>query len=151
MASTNGQTPDPLIAKLAAEPFAFDFYAALRLVQKRFADRPRIGYSWSISQDAVRLAHSPSLDFASSTLHVPEEMELALKKIRDKRDGGNGEPARRPVLYSRHFGLFGPNGPLPLCITEYARERILHFSDPTFAAFCNIFHHRLLSFFFRAW
>src|SRR6185436_3816920 len=141
MAGTDGQTPDPLIAKLASEPFEFNFYTALRLVQKHFADRPRIGYSWSASQDPVRLAQSPSLDFASSTLHVPEEMELALKKIRDKRNGdaaGNGASSRAPVLYARHFGLFGPNGPLPMCLTEYARDRILHHSDPTFAAFCNV-------------
>ncbi len=147
MASTNGQTPDPLIAKLAAEPFAFDFYAALRLVQSQFADQPRIGYSWSAAQDPVRLAQSPSLEFAGSTLHIPEELERALQAVRKKR----GEVPRRPVLYSRHFGVFGPNGPLPLCLTEYARDRILHHDDPTFAAFCNIFHHRLLSFFFRAW
>ena len=61
------------------------------------------------------------------------------------------DPSRPPVVYSRHFGLFGPNGPLPLCLTEYAYERILHHGDATFAAFCNVFHHRLLSFFFRAW
>src|SRR4051812_33026360 len=132
MAGTDGQTPDPLIAKLASEPFEFNFYTALRLVQKHFADRPRIGYSWSASQDPVRLGQSPSLDFASSTLHVPEEMELALKKIREKRNGGNGEtsgngaPPKPLVLYSRHFGLFGPNGPLPMCLTEYARDRIQH-------------------------
>ncbi|MGH7972367.1 MAG: type VI secretion system baseplate subunit TssG, partial [Limisphaerales bacterium] len=40
---------------------------------------------------------------------------------------------------------------LPLCYTEFARDRILHHGDATFAAFCNAFHHRLLSFFFRAW
>jgi type VI secretion system protein ImpH len=60
-------------------------------------------------------------------------------------------PARPPVIYSRHFGLFGPNGPLPTCLTEYARDRVLHHGDVTFTAFCNIFHHRLISFFFRAW
>jgi type VI secretion system protein ImpH len=136
-----------LIAKLAAEPFAFDFYAALRLVQNHFANHPRIGYSWSASQDPVRLAQSPSLDFASSTLHRSEELERALEGVRQKRK----EISRPPVLYSRHFGVFGPNGPLPLCLTEYARDRVLHHGDPTFAAFCNIFHHRLLSFFFRAW
>jgi type VI secretion system protein ImpH len=27
------------------------------------------------------------------------------------------------------FGLFGPNGPLPVHMTEYARERIHHHQD----------------------
>ena len=135
MARPDGQTPDALINNLAAEPFSFDFYAAVRLLQSYFPDQPRIGHSWSLSQDPIRFAQSPALDFAPSTLE-------AVKKMGD---------SRAPVLYSRHFGLFGPNGPLPLCLTEYARERILHHGDVTFAAFCNIFHHRMLSFFFRAW
>jgi len=135
MAGSDGQTPDPLIESLKAEPFAYDFYAALRLLQRHFENKPRIGYSFSPKDDPVRFAQSPSLDFAPSTLESVQQKD----------------PARTPVLYSRHFGVFGPNGPLPICLTEYARERILHFSDPTFAAFCNVFHHRLLSFFFRAW
>jgi type VI secretion system protein ImpH len=135
MAGADGQTPDSLIAELAEKPFAFDFYAALRLLQSRFPGQPRIGHSWSPVQDPIRFAQSPALDFAPSTIEAV------------RRD----DPSRPPVVYSRHFGLFGPNGPLPLCLTEYARERALHHGDPTFTAFCNLFHHRLLSFFFRAW
>jgi type VI secretion system protein ImpH len=135
MAGPDGQTPDSLIAKLAEKPFAYDFYAAVRLLQASFSKQPRIGHSWSPAQDPVRFAQSPALGFAPSTLEALQRKD----------------PSRPPAIYSRHFGLFGPNGPLPLCLTEYAHERILHHGDATFAAFCNIFHHRLLSFFFRAW
>jgi type VI secretion system protein ImpH len=51
----------------------------------------------------------------------------------------------------RLFGLFGPHGPLPPHVTEYAHDRNLHYGDRTITAFCNVFHHRLLSFFYRAW
>ena len=51
----------------------------------------------------------------------------------------------------RFFGLFGPNGPLPLHFTEYAHEQQLHEKDNTFVEFCDLFHHRLLSLFYRAW
>jgi type VI secretion system protein ImpH len=135
MAAPNGQQTDSLIAELAEKPYAFDFYAVVRLLQSRFPSYPRIGHSWSPQQDPVRFAQSPALDFAPATLEA----------MRRK------DPSRPPVIYSRQFGLFGPNGPLPLCLTEYARERILHHGDPTFAAFCNVFHHRLACFFFRAW
>jgi type VI secretion system protein ImpH len=135
MANPDGQTPDSVVAKITEKPFAFDFYTAVRLLQSRFADLPRIGHSSSPTQDPIRFAQNPALDFAPSTL---EEMKQK-------------DPSRPPRLYSRQFGLFGPHGPLPLCLTEYARDRIFHHSDPTFAEFCNIFHHRLLSFFFRAW
>jgi type VI secretion system protein ImpH len=135
MASANGQTPDSVIAALRAEPYAFDFYAAARLLQRLFPDRPRIGYSRSPAEDPIRFGQSPALDFAPATLEACRQKE----------------PQRPPVVYCRHFGLFGPNGPLPLCLTEYARDRALHHGDVTFAAFCNVFHHRLLPFFFRAW
>ncbi len=49
------------------------------------------------------------------------------------------------------FGMFGPHGPLPLHLTEYARERIRHTGDHTFAAFTDIFNHRMLVMFQRAW
>ncbi len=135
MAAPDRQTRDSLIAQLTEQPYAFDFYTAVRLLQGQFPELPRIGYSWSPAQDPVRFAQSPALDFAPSTLESLQQKD----------------PSRPPVMYCRQFGLFGPNGPLPLCLTEYARERILHHGDATFAAFCNVFHHRLLSFFFRAW
>lgn len=135
MARPNGQTTDDLIAELAANPFAWDFYALVRMLQSRFPDRPRIGHSRSLADDPIRFAQNPALDFAPATLEAFQSKD----------------PNRPPVVYSRHFGLFGPNGPLPLSLTEYARDRIQHHGDPTLAAFCNIFHHRLLCFFFRAW
>ena len=45
------------------------------------------------------------------------------------------------------FGLLGPNGPLPLHLTEYVRERLRHHADPTFARFLDLFHHRFALFF----
>jgi len=135
MASPDGQTTDSLIAQLKENPFAFDFYAAVRLLQSRFPNQPRIGQSGTLAEDPIRFAQNPDMAFAPSTI------EAVLQD----------DPTRPPVIFSRHFGLFGPNGPLPLCLTEYARDRKLHYRDDTFSAFCNVFHHRLTSFFFRAW
>jgi type VI secretion system protein ImpH len=146
MAAADRQTANALIAKLAEKPYAFDFYAAVRLLQSAFDDLPRIGYADQPAGEPVRFAQNPALDFAPSTLASNEDPLVARTEALRRKD-----PSRPPVIFSRHFGLFGPNGPLPLCLTEYARERILHHGDLTFAAFCNVFHHRLLSFFFRAW
>jgi type VI secretion system protein ImpH len=135
MAGTSGQSSDNLIQRLTEEPFEYDFFRAVRLIESLHPHLPRIGCSISSGQDPVRFAQSASLAFAPSTLeklHWPE-----------------GAPV--PRLFSRFFGLFGPNGPLPPHITEYALERELHFNDPTITAFFNVFHHRLISFFYRAW
>ncbi len=62
--------------------------------------------------------------------------------------GGVGKPAR---LHGLFFGLFGPNAPLPLHLTEYAIDRELNAKDRTFSAFADIFHHRMMSLFYRSW
>ena len=120
---------------LQAEPFRFDFFRAVRLLQSHYRSQPRIGYSESLAQDPLRFAQSPSLIFAPSTLEAV-------------RQRAPDQPVR---IFAYHFGLFGPNGPLPLSLTEYALERLRHHGDRTFAEFANVLQHRLASFFFRAW
>ena len=134
MAGTNGQTPDHLIDEIAKDPFRFDFFRAVRLLQTCYPDRPCIGDSFSLAQDPIRFCQNPSLAFAPSTI---EELRRAPNGI--------------PRLAVHFMGLFGPNGPLPQHITEYARERQRHFGDNTITGFFNVFHHRLISLFYRAW
>ncbi len=99
MANPDGQTTDHLIAQLNTDPYAFDFYAAVRLLQSRFPNAPRIGYSNVPAQDPIRFAQNPAMDFAPSTL----------EPMRRK------DPDRPPVFYSRHFGLFeSQRSPAPL-------------------------------------
>jgi type VI secretion system protein ImpH len=131
----NSQTPRELLRSLEEKPFGFDFFQALRLLECLHPDQPRLGESLRPSEDPVRLAQEPSLAFAPSTL------------------SGFRHHGSHPVprLTQQFFGLFGPNGPLPLHLTEYARDRWRNSDDPTFARFADIFHHRLLSLFYRVW
>lgn len=137
MADSNRGTPDrvSLLAAIADRPSAFDFHIVLRRLECFFRDRPRWGEAVRPSDEPIRLGQEPSLAFAHSTV-------AAFKQPAD------GRPGR---LLVRFFGLLGPNGPLPLHLTEYARERLRHFGDPTLAAFLDVFHHRMLSLFHRAW
>ncbi len=120
---------------LQEKPYEFGFFQAVRLLECAHPDKPRIGQSLRPGDDPVRLAQEPSLTFAPSTLSAFEP-------------GKNGLP---PRLVERFFGLLGPNGPLPLHLTEYARDRLRNARDPTFARFLDIFHHRMLTLFYRAW
>ena len=135
MAGPDRTLSDSIIEELAKNPFAFDFYRAVRLLEARHPGFPRIGHSVSPSQDPIRFGQKPSLTFAPSTL---DSFVL------------NGDRAA-PRLFTNFFGVFGPNGPLPLHLTEYAYERDRHFDDRTLMAFANLFHHRFFSFFYRAW
>ena len=124
-----------LTRALAEKPYKFDFFRAIRRLECAYTDKPRVGQSLRPVDDPIRLAQEPSMAFAPSTLS-------------SFRTRGGEKPPRLSVLF---FGLFGPNGPLPLHLTEYARERLRSSSDPTFAYFLDMFHHRMLSLFYRAW
>jgi type VI secretion system protein ImpH len=136
VAATNGRATArvALFAALARAPWSFDFFQALRRIEGLFADRPRLGRALRPGDEPVRISQEASVAFAPSTLSACEV---------------NGE--RPPRLEQRFFGLLGPNGPLPLHLTEYARERLMHHADPTLARFLDLFHHRLGLFFYRAW
>ncbi len=123
-----------LMAALAADPRRHHIFQALRLVEAAFPDRPRLGRARRPAQDPVRLGQEVELAFPPSTLA--------------SFSAASGGPA---VLKQLFFGLFGPQGPLPLHLTEYARDRERNWRDPTLSAFADIFHHRLLSLLYRAW
>jgi len=125
-----------LLRRLADEPHRFGFFAAVRLLENAHPGLPRVGTSLRLRDDPIRFAQSPSLSFAPATIarFVPAEGD------------------KPPVLHQRFFGLFGANGPLPLHLTEHARERSRRKpSDSALTRFVDMFHHRLLSLLYRAW
>ncbi|GAB2549018.1 type VI secretion system baseplate subunit TssG [Rhodanobacter koreensis] len=137
MARPTRQTTDPVALEraLREQPEAFDFFEALRLIECAHPERPRLGESTKPAEDAVRLCQTPTLAFAPRSVDRYEP-------------AADGKPAR---LHGLFLGLFGPNAPLPLHLTEYALDRERNAKDATFTAFANIFHHRMLSLLYRAW
>ena len=110
MAGPDGASAElvPLWAELVQAPHQFDLFHALRRLECATADHPRLGESARAKDDPVRLCQEPSMAFAPRTIHALEP-------------GPDGTPPRLEVLC---LGLFGPNGPLPFHLTEYARDRI---------------------------
>ncbi|MEO6236190.1 MAG: type VI secretion system baseplate subunit TssG, partial [Vicinamibacterales bacterium] len=120
---------------LSREPYRYDFYQTLRRLECLYADRPRWAMARRPSAEPVRLGQDPDLTFAPAPL---ASLEL----------GREGAP---PRLQVRLFGLLGPNGPLPIHLTEYVRHRLRHNADPTLSRFLDLFHHRFIAMFYRAW
>ncbi len=125
---------DALWQELQTDPTAFDFFALLRRVDALRPREPRTGEALRPRQEALRLAQAAEMDFAPAALHSLEHRE-----------------AGPPRLSVRFFGLLGPQGPMPGHFTEFVRERQRHHDDATLAHFLDLFHHRLLSLFHRAW
>jgi type VI secretion system protein ImpH len=128
--------PDDLThyAQLQADPQSFHLFQALRIIEAQHAERPRLGQSRRSAQDPVRLGQEAELAFPTSTI-----------------SGFAPDDHGHMRLTNRSFGLFGPQGPLPLHLTEFARNRRRNERDTTFLAFADMFTHRLLGLFFRTW
>src|SRR5262249_50400799 len=137
VAATDGRTSARigLFTALTRAPWSFDFFQALRRIEGVFTGRPRLGKAVRPSDEPVRISQEPSVAFAPSTLSAFEEHAGELP----------------PRLEQRAFGLLGPNGPLPLHLTEYARDRVRHDADRTFTRLLDLFHHRMALLFYRAW
>ncbi|KEY58762.1 type VI secretion system baseplate subunit TssG [Serratia sp. DD3] len=126
---------DDFWTSLTEQPYEHDLFQILRLLDAQGGFEWPLGRAPHPYQEPIRLGQQPSLSFAPATL-------------------ASAGPADNDALYHLmiySFGLFGPNGPLPLHFTEYVRERYLHHQDRTLLDFLNLFHHRLILLFYRAW
>jgi type VI secretion system protein ImpH len=123
---------ESLIERLQTEPWRYGFFALMRRIGANPEIDP-IGTALLPQAEPFRLGQQPGLVFA------PREIASV--------------GVTRGRLKVRLFGLgmLGPNGPLPIHVTEIAREREEHRGDPTLSNFFDLFHHRCLTLLYRAW
>ena len=126
--------PVALGALLEGQAARMDFFQVLRLIENAHPQLPRIGSSLRSRDDPVRFGQDPALIFHPTML--------------GQYTSATG--AARARLAVNFFGLLGANGPMPSHLTEYVRDRLRHGGDPTLLAFLDVFHHRMLSLFYRA-
>lgn len=120
-------------ADLLEFPERQDFLLALRRLESAFRDRPRIGDSESRRQEYVTLGQNPSLAFPPSTIDAAKRTA----------DGGF-------ALFQQFLGLCGPQGALPLALTQESYQ-YFRADDDALARFLDLFNNRFLQLFFRAW
>lgn len=127
--------PEDFWSRLMVAPWRYDLFTLLRRIDAQAGERYPLGRAPLPRFEPLRIGQKPSLGFAPATLAGVSKRQ--------------GAPLYDVSILS--FGLFGPNGPLPVHLTEYARERIDHHQDDTLTAFTDLFHHRLALLFYRAW
>jgi len=119
--------------KLRREPYSFEFFQTVRLLEKILPIRTSVGKFAHPATEVARFAAHPSLAFPASQIQ------------------GMEWPAEGPVEMTVNFmGLTGPQGVLPNPYTSLIIER-LRSSDPALRDFLDIFNHRIISLFYRAW
>jgi type VI secretion system protein ImpH len=120
-------------AKLRKEPYGFEFFQAVRLLEKLLPERTPVGKFAHPGNEVARFGANASLAFPASQIQGME--------------GPDGGPMRLTVNF---MGMTGPQGVMPNPYTSLIIER-LRSSDTTLRDFLDIFNHRIISLFYRAW
>jgi type VI secretion system protein ImpH len=135
MAAPGRRTVPSIEEALFQRGYDFEFFQAARLLARIFAGRKAVGGTAKPHQEFARFAARLSMAFPPSGVHDIERMREP------------GDPVRMTVAF---LGLTGTQGVLPFWYTEWMLARKAA-KDDTLAAFLDLFNHRLLSFFYRAW
>ena len=149
MATESRRARTALIQQLIAEPTRFDLFQAVRLVELA---AHRAGHEGVLATDTpfagepIRFTAAASLSFAAAPLSGVSAA------VADSETAGR-DPADLALPFEftvTCFGLTGPSGVLPNHYTAQLIERVRH-RDGAMRAFFDLFNHRLISLFHRAW
>ncbi len=121
-------------AILHKTPQEFQFFQAVRLLERLNPNRAPVGRFVSPSKEVVRFSAHASFPFPASQIQ--------------NIDWGDGNAA--PSILINFMGLTGPSGVMPLYYTELIVERLRQ-KDRTLLSFFDIFNHRMVSLFYQAW
>jgi type VI secretion system protein ImpH len=115
--------------------YEFEFFQAVRLLARIYPERKAPGGSARPADEFARFGARLSMAFPASAVHD-------IERIPDAPD-----PVRITVAF---LALTGTQGILPFWYTEWMIARKAA-KDDTLAAFLDLFNHRLVSLFYRAW
>ena len=123
----------PLEERLRNQPYLFEFFQAVRLLERFLPDKVGVGKFAPPSAEVARFRANSTLAFPASeiqTLSWPEKGPVEMKV--------------------NFMGLTGPEGVLPLNYTVFVAERA-RAGDSSAVDFFDTFNHRIISLFFQAW
>ena len=132
-ASASDLAQTEIAARLTARGPEFEFFQAVRLLERVLPERAPVGLFVHPSSEVVRFIACTGMGFPASEI----------QEIKFSETG----PVRMTVNF---MGLTGPSGSLPTYYTELVRER-MRSKDHGIAAFFDLFNHRIVSLFFQAW
>ncbi len=131
--SNAGLNDSAVGVELQDDPCSFEFFQAVALLERLRHDARGVGGFSSPSDEAVRFRANPHLGFPASEIQELKFPETG--------------PAEMMVNF---MGITGPMGLLPHPYSELILER-QRAKDRGLAAFLDIFNHRAISLFYRAW
>jgi len=130
------EVPERDAPPLPADARRYQLFQLLRLLEAKAPSAPRLGERGPARSERIRLRPSTSLGFpCTETVEAAEHV-------------GPGDTPRT-VVTANITGLYGVGSPLP---RSYAHQLLLQEDEqPQQRDFLDLFHHRLLSLWYRAW
>ncbi len=128
-----------IVEQLFAEGYGFEFFQAVRLLERASPTRRPIGLASPPHEECVRFRAHLSLNFPPSTIYEVERPKT---------------PDLPPLMTVTFFGLTGPSGILPRHYTEMLIRLDRETRGPeryALRAWLDQFNHRFISLFYRAW
>jgi type VI secretion system protein ImpH len=156
MGSQRGREIPALIDQLLADPGRFDFFQAVRALQRQADHLAQttgakpwhgVGYDSAPEEEIIRFRAQQSLAFPAADIQRLEPCEPP------EPGGVAGRPVARqrpPQMFVNFLGLTGPNGVLPRHYSQLVLEQLREGAG-VLPAFLDLFNHRLISLFYRAW
>lgn len=135
-----------IIDQLVERPYAFEFFQAMRLLGFNTSTDPGadakrpVGYRGRPDREVVRFATAPTFRFSPNDI---SEFSTPYDETKSRRL----QPASMTVLF---MGLTGPQGVLPQHYTQEVIDRERR-NELGLREFFDLFNHRLISLYYRAW
>lgn len=152
MASARWRTSAAVTEQLQREPHRFDFFQAVRLLeraaqilaqdQRPFAQVP-VAMGAPPNRESIRFRANASLAFRGTDI---DRVEIADTISQDAEEA----PKQQWQVRVNIFGLFGSNGILPFHMSELVIKRLRQ-KDRALAEFLDILNHRSTSLYFQSW
>jgi len=148
MAAASGRVRAPVGELLCEQPYRFDFFQAVRILESMAREEPGpqsarrgpVGHDQLPGREIVRFRAVPSLSFPAGAIGE-------LTRPSGQAPQGAAPPPQMTVAC---MGLVGPSGVLPHHYTSLVIHRVRE-KDHALCDFLDLFNHRAVSLFYRAW
>jgi type VI secretion system protein ImpH len=129
---------ESLERRLLEEACRFEFFQAIRMLERIHPDRQPVGRHAHPDEEVVHLRTNPSLAFPASEI-------FDLERVTDHRD------RTVDTLWVNFMGLAGLLGALPGPYRNLLADTSTKNQTAALREFLDLFGHRMISLFYRAW
>jgi type VI secretion system protein ImpH len=120
---------------LLREGYRFEFFQAVRLLERLHPERKRVGHHEDPAEEIVRFRSRQSLAFPPGEIH-----EIVAS-----------DEGAQDTMWVNFMGLTGLQGSMPRHYASLLADPSAKAQTAALSEFLDLFNHRLISLFYRAW